>query len=182
MSTKCISCKQPVRARQQGLRCDGCLRWKHRKCGTGGCQSHYRRRDAAKNDTSIDWRCSTCDFAEPIPLAESTPVNFESTVSDPPSVLLFEISEENIPTGFLKADICGRSKRHLVFTTNQQLQQLVQAKNWYVDGTFKLCQPFSQLFTINALFETKLELSPPQRLHQWRNVEKRREKEEKRGK
>ena len=68
-----------------------------------------------------------------------------------PTDLEFEISEENIPTGFLKADICSRSKRHLVFVTNQQLQQLVQAKNWYVDGSLKLCrQPFSQLFTINA--------------------------------
>jgi len=38
-----------------------------------------------------------------------------------------------------------------VFATSQQIQQLVKAKNWYVDGTFKLCrQPFSQLFTINA--------------------------------
>ena len=81
MSTKCISCKQRVRARQEGLQCDGCLRWQHRKCGTGVCQSDYR--DAVKNGTSIDWRCSTCDFAEPIPLAESTPVNFESTVYDP---------------------------------------------------------------------------------------------------
>ena len=68
-----------------------------------------------------------------------------------PTDLEFEISEENIPTGFLKADICSRSKRHLVFAANQQLQQLVQAKNWYVDGSLKLCrQPFSQLFTINA--------------------------------
>ena len=72
-----------------------------------------------------------------------------------PTDLAFEISEENIPTGFLKADICSRSKRHLVFATNQQLQQLVQAKNWYVDGTFKLCrQPFSQLFTINAFLRS----------------------------
>ena len=71
MSTKCISCKQPIRARQEGLQCDGCLRWQHRKCGTGECQSDYR--DAVKNGTSIDWRCSTCDFAEPILLAESTP-------------------------------------------------------------------------------------------------------------
>ena len=48
----------------------------------------------------------------------------------PPTDLEFEISEENIPTGFPKADICSRSKCHLVFATNQQLQQLVQAKNW----------------------------------------------------
>ena len=91
MSTKCISCKQPVRARQQGLQCDGCLRWQHCKCGTGVCQSDYR--DAAKNDTSIDWRCSTCDFAEPIPL-ESTPVNFESTVYDPPSAQSVDIASD----------------------------------------------------------------------------------------
>ena len=84
MSTKCISCKQPVRVCQEGLQCDGCLHWRHRKCGTGVCQSDYR--DVVKNGTTIDWRCSTCNFAEPIPLAESIPVNFESTVYNPPSV------------------------------------------------------------------------------------------------
>ena len=68
-----------------------------------------------------------------------------------PTDLAFDISEENIPAGFLKGDVRSRSKRHLLFATNQQLQQLVLAKNWYVDGTFKLCrQPFTQLFTINA--------------------------------
>lgn len=42
----------------------------------------------------------------------------------------------------------GRSLQTLLF---KYLQQLVLAKNWYVDGTFKLCrQPFTQLFTINA--------------------------------
>ena len=62
-----------------------------------------------------------------------------------PTDLAFDISEENIPAGFLKGDVCSRSKRHLLFATNQQLQQLVLAKNWYVDGTFKLCrQPFTQ--------------------------------------
>ena len=72
-----------------------------------------------------------------------------------PTDLAFEISEENIPADFLKADVCIRSKRHLVFATSQQLQQLVKAKNWYVDGTFKLCrQPFSQLFTINAFVKS----------------------------
>ena len=62
-----------------------------------------------------------------------------------PTDLAFDISEENIPAGFLKGDVRSRSKRHLLFATNQQLQQLVLAKNWYVDGTFKLCrQPFTQ--------------------------------------
>ncbi|XP_068680633.1 uncharacterized protein [Montipora foliosa] len=68
--------------------------------------------------------------------------------------LPFEISEENIPVDFPKADVCIRSKWHLVSATSEKLQQLVKAKNWYIDGTFKLCrQPFSQLFTINALLK-----------------------------
>ena len=72
-----------------------------------------------------------------------------------PTDLAFEISEENNPAGFLKADVCIQSNRHLVFATRQQLQQLVKAKNWYVNGTFKLCrQPFSQLFTINAFVKS----------------------------
>ena len=72
-----------------------------------------------------------------------------------PTDLAFELSEENIPADFLKADVCIQSNRHLVFATRQQLQQLVKAKHWYVDGTFKLCrQPFSQLFTINAFVKS----------------------------
>ena len=69
--------------------------------------------------------------------------------------LEFEISEENIPADFLKADVCIRSKRHLVLASSQQLQQLVKVKNWYVDGTFRICrQPFNQLFTINPFVKS----------------------------
>ena len=31
----CITCKQPVRPRQEGLQCDGCQKWNHRTCNTG---------------------------------------------------------------------------------------------------------------------------------------------------
>ena len=31
----CIVCDEPVRPRQQGVQCDGCLRWNHRLCNTG---------------------------------------------------------------------------------------------------------------------------------------------------
>ena len=42
-----------------------------------------------------------------------------------------------------------------MFATSQQLQQLVKAKSWYVDWTFKLCrQPFSQLSTMNAFVKS----------------------------
>ena len=43
MSVECIACPQnSVRARQQGLQCDDCLRWQHRTCGTGISQDDYR--------------------------------------------------------------------------------------------------------------------------------------------
>ena len=64
--TMCISCKEQVRPRQEGLQCDGCLRWQHRTCHTGVSQADYR--NAVKTGASIDWRCLTCDF----PQAESS--------------------------------------------------------------------------------------------------------------
>ena len=72
-----------------------------------------------------------------------------------PTDLAFEISEENIPANFLKADVCIRSKRHLVLASSQLLQQLVKVKNWYADGTFRICrQPFNRLFTINPFVKS----------------------------
>ena len=68
-----------------------------------------------------------------------------------PTNLDFELEEEHLPDDFLRADLCVRNRRHLVFATKEQLQHLSKAKTWYIDGTFKLCRhPFSQLLTINA--------------------------------
>lgn len=48
------------------------------------------------------------------------------------------------------------SRRHLIFATDAQLSVLSGAKNWYVDGTFKLCKaPFTQLLTVNAFVRRK---------------------------
>ena len=58
MSAECIACQNPVRARQQGLQCDGCFRWQHRTCGTGISQCDYRY--AVQTGAFIDWRCVTC--------------------------------------------------------------------------------------------------------------------------
>lgn len=81
MSSNCISCKKPVRARQQGLQCDGCLHWQHRTCETGISLSDYRT--AVRTASSIDWRCVNCmSESSPIPVAESTPVDMDISAND----------------------------------------------------------------------------------------------------
>ena len=68
-----------------------------------------------------------------------------------PHDLEFVLEDKHIPEDFSRADVCVHERRHLIFASSKQLSQLARAKQWYPDGTFKLCRhPFSQLFTINA--------------------------------
>lgn len=76
---------------------------------------------------------------------------FSSRPKDPID-LQFELDEECLPEDFVSADVHAGSKQHLVFATDAQPQQLVRAKTWYLDGTFKLVrQPLTELFSVNAL-------------------------------
>lgn len=75
----------------------------------------------------------------------------QSTRPQDPLDLDFQLCQEHVPDGFLKADIKKHGKRHIILATDQQLEHLSKAKTWYIDGTFKLVKrPFQQLFTINA--------------------------------
>jgi hypothetical protein len=69
----CIRCKEPVRARQQGLLCDCCERWQHRTCNSGISLNAYRT--AVRCGEDIDWRCVDClnlSAGFLLPAAEST--------------------------------------------------------------------------------------------------------------
>ena len=77
MSTQdiCIRCKEPVRAWQEGLLCDGCERWQHRKCDSGITRDEYRT--SVKCGRDVDWRCEDCKNMSAgflLPVAESTRV------------------------------------------------------------------------------------------------------------
>ena len=68
----CIQCNEPVRPRQEGLRCDGCENWQHRKFNTGISQRAYR--EAVRTGGDIAWRCTLCtiNMADLVPVAESS--------------------------------------------------------------------------------------------------------------
>ena len=63
----------------------------------------------------------------------------------------FDLNLDAIPDDFVQADIKVKGKRHLLIATSSMLKLLVTAKNWFVDGTFKVVRaPFTQLFPIYA--------------------------------
>ena len=107
----------------------------------------------------VDPTKPTASLPAPVNLARQANRKRRANRPAEPSDLTFGISEEHIPPNFLKSDISVGDKRHLLFVTQEQLQLLAKARNWYVDGTFKVVRrPFTQLFSIHTFISVMVTL------------------------
>ena len=71
---------------------------------------------------------------------------------------IFQLDESNIPSDILQKDIKRDSRRHLVFATEKQLNLSADAKQWYVDATFKVVRaPFDQLVSVHVFLKQEEE-------------------------
>ena len=79
-----------------------------------------------------------CDMPAPRFLARNANRQRQGTRPRHPEDLEFEVLEDAIPDDFFQYDVTVNNRRHLMFASTAQLQILDQAKNWFMDGTFKV--------------------------------------------
>lgn len=70
----------------------------------------------------------------------------------------FTVNESAFPEKFyrgtVKGTADGKTRHHLIFATDHQLRLLMNAKRWFVDGTFCLIElPCKQLWCIHAMLK-----------------------------
>ena len=105
-------------------------------------------------DEAIDSHVSPtdpCDLPNPKSLYRTANRVRQATRPNHPTNLMFDLNLDAIPEDFVQADISVQGRRHFLLATTFMLSLLLSAKNWFVDGTFKVVRaPFVQLFSIHA--------------------------------
>ena len=114
------------------------------------------RRSSHQQGTSYRISCLTEFRDEPfLPkppnLVRSTNLFRQKMRPKEPTDLSFELNTEYISEEFFREDIHINGRRHLVFSTPDQIKLLGKSKRLYVDATFKVVKaPFTQLFSIHG--------------------------------
>ena len=66
-----------------------------------------------------------------------------------------KIAETSIPNDFLQTDVLIIDGRHIILAKPNMIRILSQAKNWYIDATFKgVRKPFTQLLIVRAFVKS----------------------------
>ena len=87
-------------------------------------------------------------------IAKVVNINRQQSRPCEPKDLSFAV-DEGETAGFLQADIRVNARRHLLFSTSEQLELLVRSKRLFLDGTFKIVRkPFTQLYSIHTFIES----------------------------
>ena len=79
-----------------------------------------------------------CEMPNPKSLYRTANRVRQATRPNHPTNLKFDLNLDAIPEDFVKADISVQGRRHFLLATTFMLSLLLSAKNWFVDGTFKV--------------------------------------------
>ena len=79
-----------------------------------------------------------CEMHNPKSLYRTANRVRQATRPNHPTNLKFDLNLDAIPEDFVKADISVQGRRHFLLATTFMLSLLLSAKNWFVDGTFKV--------------------------------------------
>ena len=97
----------------------------------------------------------TTSLPAPVQLAQNANHRCECLQPQDPQDLDFTLAEDYFPEGFLQKDIWVDDRHHIIFATNIMISILCQAKNWFIDATFKVVhKPFTQLLSIHAFIKS----------------------------
>ncbi|ESO08139.1 hypothetical protein HELRODRAFT_169877 [Helobdella robusta] len=113
---------------------------------TNGCKTIVIQQDdnfTIKNE-------HTCQaIAGATGLAKIRAKSYQAAMEQP-----FTSALDIVNKNFLCADLKRDNQRHLLFATEDQLNSLRQAENWFMDGTFSVVKkPFFQLYTIHVFIK-----------------------------